>query len=177
MAQRILRGRLKLLQIRIIQFWKIWFFLLINVPLSYLYFIPLKNGVASFWINFKNILTQEFLLAQLSWKLKWALLITCCLSSVRKLFTFSSSSPEPLDHFQPNLAQSILGVKMIKNFFLNEGSRPSQSGDNCKKVTIHYWNFLKSSSPEPLGHFHPNLAQSIRFNFFIWRSNQLLKGR
>ena len=27
----------------------------------------------------------------------------------RKLFTLSSSSPEPLDQFQPNLAQSILG--------------------------------------------------------------------
>ena len=31
-----------------------------------------------------------------------------CLS-VCKLFTFSSSSPEPLGQFQPNLAQSILG--------------------------------------------------------------------
>ena len=29
----------------------------------------------------------------------------CC----HKLFTFSSSSPEPLGQFQPNLAQSILG--------------------------------------------------------------------
>mgnify|MGYP003688910747 CR=1 FL=1 len=29
----------------------------------------------------------------------------CC----RKLFTFSSFSPEPLGQFQPNLAQSILG--------------------------------------------------------------------
>ena len=56
-------------------------------------------------------------LARLSWKLKWAFLITfrpssVCLSvrpSVCKLFTFSSSSPEPLVQFQPNLAQSILG--------------------------------------------------------------------
>ena len=52
-------------------------------------------------------------LAHLSWKLKWAFLITChpssvCLS-VCKLFTFSSSSPEPLGQFQTNLAQSILG--------------------------------------------------------------------
>ena len=31
----------------------------------------------------------------------------CC--RCRKLFTFSSSSPEPLGQFQPNLAQSILG--------------------------------------------------------------------
>ena len=29
----------------------------------------------------------------------------CC----RKLFTFSSSPPEPLSQFQPNLAQCILG--------------------------------------------------------------------
>ena len=29
--------------------------------------------------------------------------------SVCKLFTFSSSFPEPLGQFQPNLAQSILG--------------------------------------------------------------------
>ena len=38
--------------------------------------------------------------------------LSVCLSvcpSVCKLFTFSSSSPEPLGQFQPNLAQSILG--------------------------------------------------------------------
>ena len=34
--------------------------------------------------------------------------LSVCLS-VCKLFTFSSSSPEPLGQFQPNLAQSILG--------------------------------------------------------------------
>ena len=32
----------------------------------------------------------------------------------RKLFTFSSSSPEPLSQFQPNLAQSILGWRGFK---------------------------------------------------------------
>ena len=65
-------------------------------------------------------------LAHLSWKLKWAFLITCrpssvcpsicpsvCLS-VCKLFTFSSSSPEPLGQFQPNLAQSIPGWRGFK---------------------------------------------------------------
>ena len=69
-------------------------------------------------------------LAHLSWKLKWAFLITCrpasvcpsvrpsvrpsvCLS-VCKLFTFSSSSSEPLGQFQPNLAQSILGWRGFK---------------------------------------------------------------
>ena len=34
--------------------------------------------------------------------------------SVCKLFTFSSSSPEPLDQFQSNLAQSILGWRGFK---------------------------------------------------------------
>ena len=32
-----------------------------------------------------------------------------CRRCRRKLFTFSSSSPEPLGQFQSNLAQSILG--------------------------------------------------------------------
>ena len=32
-----------------------------------------------------------------------------CRHRRRKLFTISSSSPEPLGQFQPNLAQSILG--------------------------------------------------------------------
>ena len=62
-------------------------------------------------------------LAHLSWKLKWAFRssvvrrLSVCLSvcpSVCKLFTFSSSSPEPLGQFQPNLAQSILGWRGFK---------------------------------------------------------------
>ena len=75
-------------------------------------------------------LSYLYYLAHLSWKLKWAFLITCrpssvcpsvrpsvCLSvrpSVCKLFTFSSSSPELLGQFQPNLAQSILGWRGFK---------------------------------------------------------------
>ena len=41
------------------------------------------------------------------------LLSVVCLS-VCKLFTFSTSSPEPLDQFQPNLAQIILGLRGFK---------------------------------------------------------------
>ena len=41
-------------------------------------------------------------------------LIACCsssiISSVRKLLTYSSSSPEPLGQFQSNVAQNILGI-------------------------------------------------------------------
>ena len=43
--------------------------------------------------------------------------LSVCLSvrpSVCNLFTFSSSSPDPLGHFQPNLAQSILGSRGIQ---------------------------------------------------------------
>ena len=54
-------------------------------------------------------------LAHLSWKLKWAFLITFVhCPSVCKIFTFSSSSQEPLVQFQPNLAQSILGWRGFK---------------------------------------------------------------
>ena len=49
---------------------------------------------------------------ELKAKFKWGFLIQCRSSSVRssfcKLFTFSSSTPEPLDQFQPILVQSIL---------------------------------------------------------------------
>ena len=77
-------------------------------------------------MNYKRM--QWTFLAHLSWKLKWAFLITCrpssvclsvCLSvcpSVCKPFTFSSSSPEPLGQFQPNLAQNILGWRGFKFF-------------------------------------------------------------
>ena len=52
-------------------------------------------------------------------------------------------------------------------FCSNEESCPSQSGDNCRIEIVENFkkNFLKSSSPEPLGNFQPNLAQSIGFNF------------
>ena len=41
-----------------------------------------------------------------------------------------------------------------------EGSRPFPRGDNYEIVKIH-WQNLKTSSPEPLSKFQPNLAQSI----------------
>ena len=50
-----------------------------------------------------------------------------------KLFTFSSSSQEPLSQFQPNLAQCILGKWGFK-FVKNEGLRPFPRGDN-KEIT------------------------------------------
>ena len=50
----------------------------------------------------------------------------CCCYRCCKLFTFLSSSPEPQGQFQPNLAQSILGLmgfKFVqrKSHFLSQG--------------------------------------------------------
>ena len=50
----------------------------------------------------------------------------CRYCRCRELFTFSSSSPEPLSYFQPNLAQSS-----------NEGPGPAPRGDNYEKAKIH----------------------------------------
>ena len=55
----------------------------------------------------------------------------CC----RKLFTFSHSSTEPLDKFQPNLAQSTSWVKGIK-VYSNEGPRRFPRGDNDEIAKI-----------------------------------------
>ena len=82
----------------------------------FIYFIFSQNYIqTSVDMHWKNM--SRFL-AHLSWKLKWAFLITRRPSSVYlsvcKLFTFSSSPPEPLGQFQPNLAQSILGWRGFK---------------------------------------------------------------
>ena len=53
-------------------------------------------------------------LAHLSWKLKGAFRPSSVCLSVCKLFTFLTSSPEPLGQFQPNLAQSIPGFKFVQ---------------------------------------------------------------
>ena len=65
---------------------------------------PAEKTLQGYWWN----ALLGYFLAHLRWMLKWAFLITCHLS-VCKLFTFSFSSPEPLNQFQPNLTQSIHG--------------------------------------------------------------------
>ena len=75
----------------------------------------------------------------LSWNRKWAFLIVFGMS-VRKLFTFSSSSPEPLDQSQTNLVQSIFGWwKFI--FFSNEGPHSFPKGYPCDIAKINRRNF------------------------------------
>ena len=94
----------------------------------------------------------------------------------RKLFTFSSSSPEPLGQFKPNLAQSILGWRGFKFVQIEE---PINSHDGFSlpepKAQVSFSNqnlsvirrchrklfTFSSSSPEPLDQFQLNLAQSI----------------
>ena len=58
--------------------------------------------------------------------------------SVCKLFTFSSSCPEPLGHFQSNLAQSI----RFNFFYMKVQPSPSQMGDDYKIEKMHWQNLL-----------------------------------
>ena len=74
----------------------------------------------------------------------------------RKLFTFSSSTPDSLGKFQPNLAQSILGCRGF-NFIQIKVHALSQ-GEIITKLPKYIDKFKKSSSPEPLGQFQLNLA-------------------
>ena len=78
-------------------------------------------------------------LSYLSWNAKVSCsnrLLSVVRPSVYKLFTFSSSSPEPLVLFQPNLAQSIVWL-MGFNFFFKWWPRPFLRGDNNKIGKIY----------------------------------------
>lgn len=75
------------------------------------------------WTIFKSSL---WILAHLSWKFKWDILNTFCLSSVClsvcKLFAFSTFFREPLGQYQSNLAQSTFRQKREeKESCLNQG--------------------------------------------------------
>ena len=122
-----------------------------------------------------------FLLAYLSWKLKWAFLITCCpLSvrlSVRPSVCLSSSSPEPLGQFQPNMAKSILGWRGS-----NEGPHPFPRGDNNEIVKIHWRNLKifffrsKESISTKFGTNKASLGEKDSI-LFKWRAPLFSKGR
>ena len=96
----------------------------------------------------------------------WVFLITCRPSSVYlsvrrlsicpsvcpsvcKLFTFSSSSPEPLSQFQPNLVKGSLGEGDSSLFKWR--TRPFPRGDNYELVNIHLRNlkifFSRTTGP------------------------------
>ena len=99
-------------------------------------------------------------LVHMSWKRNWAFLIACCPSSfcppVCKLFTYSSSSPEPPGQFLPNLAHSILGWWGFK--FVQMKDHALFQGEIITK--IHWRNlkiFLRTTGPisTKLGTKHP----------------------
>ena len=102
--------------------------------------------------------TVKPFLAHLSWKLKWAFLIACCPSSVRlsvcpfvcKLYTFSSSSQEPIGQFQPKLGTKhpyVMGIQVCSN----EVPRPFPRGDNNEIAKMHWWTLkifvLRTTGP------------------------------
>ena len=107
--------------------------------------------------------------------------LSVCLSvrlSVCKLFTFSSSSTEPLGQFQPNLAQNILWWRGFK--FVQMKGPALFKGEIIREQRKYIDKIKKSSSPEPLGQFQPNLAQSILgwrgFKFVQMKGPALFQG-
>ena len=107
-------------------------------------------------ILYTNLYIFEYALQtlpHLSWKLKWAFLSACCPSvclSISKLFTFSSSSSEPLEPISTKLGTKHPWVKGV-HVCSNRGPCPllrrdnNELGKNINKI------FKKSSSPEALG--------------------------
>ena len=75
-------------------------------------------------------------------------LCRCCW---HKHFTFSSSSPESLGQFQPNLAQSNLGWRGFK--FVQMKGPTLFHGEIITKYRKYIDTFLKFSSPEQLRKF------------------------
>ena len=61
--------------------------------------------------------------------------------SVCKLFTFSSSSPEPLGQFQPNLAQNILGWRGFK--YVQVKGPSLFQGEIITQIAKIHWRNLK----------------------------------
>ena len=101
-----------------------------------------------------------------------------CRPAIWKLSKFSSSSPAPLDQFQPKWAPSILWWWELKAFS-NEGPRPFPRADN-KEVAKIDWR-KESSFPEPLGQFHQNLTPRIlglwRCEFVQMKDDALCQGK
>ena len=131
-------------------------------------------------------------LAHLSWKLKWAILIACCPSSVCpsvcKLFTFSTSSLKLLGQFQPNLAGSIIrgwgwGFKFVQ--MMPQGSvLKGQKGENvlfrkksCQKalermILYYAWGTRKSSMKLLI-----RMAQYLAWSFLATRKFKFVQAK
>ena len=91
-------------------------------------------------------------------------------------FTFSSSFPEPLDQFYPNLVQSILGWRKFKSVQVSssEGPCPFPRGDYYERVKIYLWNiknFSRTTGPisTKLDTIKASLGEE-HLSLFKWRA-------
>ena len=116
----------------------------------------------STWFDIYSFDLSLFL-AHLSKRLKWAFLITICPLSILivvvvvvNIFISFSRTTVPIS--------TKLGIKhpFVKGIqvYSNEGPCPFPRRDNYQ-IVKYIDEILKSSYPEPLGQFQPNLAQSI----------------
>ena len=62
------------------------------------------------------------------------------------------------------------------SFYSNEESNPSQRGDNCKKVKIHYWKLFKVFFSRTTGTFSTKLDTKRRIQFCNMKVQPILKG-
>ena len=92
--------------------------------------------------------------------------------SVCKLFTFSSSSQEPLGQFQPNLIGTkhpcVKGIQVCSN----DEPKPFPRGDNYEIAKIHSWN-LKIFFSRTNGPISTKLGSKLKLgegnsNLFKW---------
>ena len=84
----------------------------------FLFSIEMKNYPTvidcskGYFFFYRFTFSDQLFLAHLSWRLKRDFLLSVLCLFGYKLFTVSSSSPEPEDKFQPNLAQSFFQRKI-----------------------------------------------------------------
>jgi hypothetical protein len=133
---------------------KVFFSLTTTVPKLYALGFFLPNICM---LQFSRVFRSPELKAQVSFSDRLLSIVllsvrpSVCLSVNFYIFDFSRSTGPILTRLGTNdpWAEGILNCS-------NEGDCPSPRGDNSKRVKI-FWNFKKSSSPEPAGQFQWNL--------------------
>ena len=121
-----------------------------------------------YWLYICTNLSSPEPKAQMSFS-DWNLFVVrfCC----RKLFTFASSSPEPLGQFQPNMAQNKLGYWEFNLF----KRRALSSTYNNKHWNFFYKFFSRNTAPisTKLGTKHPLVRE---FKFAQMKDPALFQG-
>ena len=106
-------------------------------------------------------------LAHLSWKLKWAFLITCCPSSVSlltsQIFIFFSRTTGPISTKLETKQPWVKGIQV----WSNDRPRPFFKG----KVAKTHWK--KSSFPEPLDDLWTKLFKWMTTPFSSGDNNEM----